>query len=801
MGQTMLRWHIRGRTDFTGRDTQWGMAHEVRSGLLKEKSEVQRHAARRSPPSDRWPIVGPIWLRKRRKIGQTVRVFSARPRDSREVLIPMVRLVPWRAEAWTDCDIRGGATAGTIAGMTSPRVDSVRLNVPGPGRTIGSVAEPIGTVLRTIANMAAAEMTPAGVDAYARLYLPRDSGLALDRGDYPLRAAWALVGAWCAVRVRDREPNVLALEDAEAVFWHGAREVGISPHLAGTTRRDIEQRLAGIDACALDELLPYVLDQHDPGTRRSVMKRPREARSRSARRANGIYYTPADVAEFMVGWLLDGRIANSAPLLDPACGSGVFLLAAAQVLSATQDSVDTLRRLYGIDRDPIALDAACFVLAANLGQRDTNTCLWRLWHLARLNLAQRDTLGLRVASGGLWESPVGRSVAEGRAELRVQLQGYDASLPEPRLLGEERETFFDLFPEQTGSWDVVGNPPYAPLGDRPDLASMSQAYLSLAGSRVTPATNAFIPFMELMWAIAGEDNRAALVVPMSIAYNTSRSFRSLRRAIASAGGSWTFRFFDRTPDALFGDDVKQRAAIVLRGAECGSPAFQTSALTRWTSRQRSQLFASLKAPVELSGLDIAAGIPKIGTQWELRAWKQIRRDLRPLTSIPARRVHSPSNPETDVVVGATAYNYFAVYRGSDESAEWVAGTILSMNTPSEAYGMYAYLSSNFVYWLWRVEGDGFHVPASWVLSLPMPASMGLLSELAPLGRRLWELARATPVYANNGGRRTVSYRPDVAVINHIDRVIASAFELDDEAPDRLARHRADTIVVGRTEAA
>lgn len=84
-----------------------------------------------------------------------------------------------------------------------------------------------------------------------------------------------------------------------------------------------------------------------------------EARSRTAKRGKGQFYTPESLAEKMVAQAFANDIFENEDksILDPACGDGSFLLAAAKYYS--------LDNIYGYDIDPYAL-LVCFVRIATV---------------------------------------------------------------------------------------------------------------------------------------------------------------------------------------------------------------------------------------------------------------------------------------------------------------------------------------------------------------------------------------------------------------------------------------------------
>jgi SAM-dependent methyltransferase len=104
------------------------------------------------------------------------------------------------------------------------------------------------------------------------------------------------------------------------------------------------------------------------------------------RRRGGIYYTPAPIVESILAATLDPLLAEvrRAPeplhavqalrVLDPACGAGYFLVAAAERLAAALAAADPAGRpaawwldaaagcVYGVDSDPVAIDLSRYSL-------------------------------------------------------------------------------------------------------------------------------------------------------------------------------------------------------------------------------------------------------------------------------------------------------------------------------------------------------------------------------------------------------------------------------------------------------
>jgi len=648
----------------------------------------------------------------------------------------------------------------------------VEIASPSARRPMTKLVDRAGAPLRALA----AELAPALADAGDRLrtlQAPRASGLgyrlgAAEAGD---RAAWWLIGQWLCGYAMGELAAGTTLRDAEDWFGSAALEAG---HLA-----PIGSRVSfGLSPDETWALLPYLLDPAGPGTRRQVIASDEHRPDRRRRKQSGIYYTPADVARHMAR---QADVAGAATALDPAVGTAVFLRA------ALVENPDVA--VFGIDVDPLAIEMSAFVLLATTGTGGIRPLA--AWHRHRLRLAVVDALTVRRPS-------VSNEVAR-RARLD-ELLFADAALSrdalgEPAPDGEAPTALPFLFPElRDGADAILSNPPYAALGPRHDFGELVAHFDTYAGAPPTTASNIFMPFVELGWKLSSDRGTAAFIVPLSLAYGRGRQFRRLRAAMAGAPGGWSFAFFDRTPDAIFGDDVKTRAAIATRTPAADRP-LRVTELLRWTSRTRAELWDGIE-PTALDA-DIGPFIPKLGTSGEADLYRALRSlpgsladDVERCEAVVVSEAACDGFADAAIFVAPTAYNWIgctrdarAPVRHGHDSASPL--TMLTFGHAELADAAYAVLASRLTFWLWRVEGDAFHVQRSFLTDLPF--ALGSLDEralgdLAAAGRALWESASAQPITAVNKGRRTVAFSSAAArsELRAADDAVAAAFGVRDE---------------------
>lgn len=718
-----------------------------------------------------------------------------------------------------------------------------RLSVPGPGRTINKTVSPWSEAIAEVFSML---LTLVSDTRYRSVLIERQRAtfnpiLPLPSfGDlsYELEsrlAVSALLCEWFVARLANPSCKNLTLDEAESWFLGDT-----ASHIPGLVLSNTNWlpsnclsplRKIRISSEFLD-LLPYILEVFDllDVDGRIISRSSRRARQRT----KGTVYTPSDVSDFIVQRTLSHRLPSQVPseiptCIDPACGTGLFLRSALYILEKHSEDTpfwELLPYLYGMDISHQAVQSCAFVLLACCLKESPHLPIapWRVWQYIRGNLVVVDST--LVTTNQCTRNNA--EILSIRTQLRQDLLSPEIpihswfkhtstlSIAQPKMSLIESIHLDDIFPEVTNRFDAIfGNPPYSRLS-HDDYQGIRAATYETAP--VKGKMGLLYPlFVEMMWRFAHpRKSSGGMIIPMSIAYSTSSQIKRLRAAIQEIHGDWRFAFFDRTPDSLFGDDVKTRNAIILwhRDIKSKNTRFWTGPLLRWNSRNRKQLFSNI-SHADLGTFSITKLIPKLGTHLELETYHRLRKSEVLIASMVAEVEMSHLTPGLEdprlILINSTGYNWIPTFRivpaSQNKDAEVdIPPSIRAYTCGSEedADFVFACLNSRLTYWLWRVESDCFHVTREFIRNLPFHTSIvssSDLEKLRELSKNLWIEMQCYPVKSVNAGRTRTSYYPYacMSILDSIDAILARSLTIPTEFLIFLSRFVTENIVAGRQQ--
>lgn len=217
-------------------------------------------------------------------------------------------------------------------------------------------------------------------------------------------------------------------------------------------------------------------------------KQKLDPRKREKRKSQGIYYTPKFVVRYIVQQtvgrkLAEGVDAHSLRILDPACGSGSFLIEAFDVLD---------RHIAQKEPDLPAHERRQRILRENLYGVDLDD---QAVEVTRLNLA------LRAA------------YTRERLPYLTNIKHGNSLIDDRAVAGETAFDWLDRFPEvmSAGGFDVViGNPPYIRIQGLPSdqVAWMNERYES-----ATANYDIYIPFVERGLSLLNSSGLLSYILP------------------------------------------------------------------------------------------------------------------------------------------------------------------------------------------------------------------------------------------------------------------------------------------------
>jgi methylase of polypeptide subunit release factors len=523
------------------------------------------------------------------------------------------------------------------------------------------------------------------------------------------------------------------------------------------------------------DILPYAAEVFE--TSEEILRAYGAARK--SKRAAGVFYTPSDVSDYLVDYLVTNYARDVSDLrevtwLDPACGTGCFLLSVLYRVSQEKNISPgeaaleyAAKSLYGIDVSPIALQSAAYIIV-----------------LSSMQFTLREAGSLRRSLSLLGKNLLVADATQIRS--REELGSLSSSL-------------------MSGVDFVISNPPYTRR--KTNKPAQQSALFSTEKKEEKESESLYLHFVKMMPLLSSKKvGGGGMVVPLSIAYNTRQEFNQVRQLMWS-DGEWHLAHYDRTPDSLFGDDVKTRNSIIFFSQERkGDERVYTTELMRWSSRSRASLFNEIHFS-SVPKIYQSNIIPKIGDELGQQLLTQIYQKYQVPLSNSLMRVNSCLGYSEGLLRTAnTAYNWlpFELVTKAPSSDSFMRYRYWAAHTPEDSPLIFSLLQSRVAYWLWRVWGDGFHLTDHFILSLPLSTSSlseGAKCKLKTLGASLWAEMQKNKIISMNAGVESTSYCPylSVNILDDIDEVIAVEYSLPQGSLTYLRDFIKRTIVAGRED--
>jgi hypothetical protein len=354
--------------------------------------------------------------------------------------------------------------------------------------------------------------------------------------------------------------------------------------------------------------------------------------------------------------------------------------------------------------------------------------------------------------------------------------------------------FYGIMSE--GGFDVIiGNPPYAEIPTDLNRIILRNSF-STALEKWSRDEDLYTLVVERSLDLLKSNiGRFGLILPLSIAFSTKRSFQILRQKISDIEGKWWWSHFDRIPSALFGSEVRTRCTISLyanKKIDSKSHKYATTSIMRWSADYRDYLFNNISYAT--FSMNILDGIPKVSSQIQadaltklLEQKKTLVADLQNSIAFNVLLAVAPNFPSPCVFIGGTAYNWFPAWRDIPPTTNLAGKPSLPARTTGFKFKdketaniVFALLCSSLGYWWWATASDGFNLK-KWLLER-FPVSLSLIpedkrSKLAELGESLRVELKHHYVYKDNKGRIGNYFLPECsAEIEKIDDALALSID-------------------------
>lgn len=299
-------------------------------------------------------------------------------------------------------------------------------------------------------------------------------------------------------------------------------------------------RLISYDFSAIEaDVLGNIYEQYLGHILKKTDKRASLSESKAKRKEQGIYYTPKYIVDYIVKNTLGERLkecktkedVEKLKILDPACGSGSFLIRAF-------DEVYDWYKAQGYDDEK---------LVKLLGDDAKGT------HTVKDQILKNNIYGVDLDKQAVDIAQLNLLLKSADKKHRLQdlhknVKNGNSLIDDLAVAGDKAFKWGEEFKEimNKGGFDVIfGNPPYV---DIKQIDSNIVKYFFSEYGTVENRMNLYAIFIEKALSLLKADGSLGFIIPSSLLY--SESYNKIRKLLLN---DTRLRKIVRLPDDVFGD--------------------------------------------------------------------------------------------------------------------------------------------------------------------------------------------------------------------------------------------------------
>ncbi len=445
----------------------------------------------------------------------------------------------------------------------------------------------------------------------------------------------------------------------------------------------------------------------------------------SIRKANGVYYTPEDVVNFMVNnaeklflsndklQSLNGissktnRLKNckNATIYDPTCGTGEFLIAfLRKKLKNTSNALDSVKSIYGNDLNIVSIRITQLRIILTILEFNNEQSIEGIAEILNNNFSCADYI---------------------THDLKMK---YDI---------------------------IIGNPPY--IEDNKYNGELPQKYGNIYASVLSNASKQL-----------KKNGVMAFIVPLSY-ISTPRMQKIRDELFNELQHQYILSYSDR-PSCLF-QSVHQKLNIIFAKKD-DIQYLATGCYTYWYKEERNNLFKSPQ--IVSNAYDKGSFIPKLGNKMDKIILKKVIRHSKTLASLL-------DGGNDAVFLNMRVAFWVKAFSIEQNSAEYKK---FKCKSKKDADLAICILNSSLFWWYWVTVSDCWHITAKELDGFTVPNILdNKATELAMLLENDLELTKE--YIGTKQTEYAFKHKKCVDTIHLIDKYICNHYGLNDEETEYI----------------